>query len=162
MKDQRLNYILETLEPPKGNGLWYGGPTVVGSLRGIAAKQALWKPSKKRHSIWELALHIAYWDYAVRNKLTGGESGKFPRTPSNWVKVDAKSGEKEWKEDKKLVNDEHKSLIDAIKNFDSKKLDKRVPKSTEWTYADLLMGVITHNVYHTGQIILLKRLYKSK
>lgn len=162
MKDQRLNYILETLEPPKGKGLWYGGPTAVGSLRGIPAKQALWKPAKKRHSIWELALHIAYWDYAVRNKLIDGESGKFPRTPSNWAEVDPKAGEKGWKEDKKLVSDEHNLLVEAVKNFDPKKLDKRVPKSSKYTFADLLMGAVTHNVYHTGQIILMKRLYKSK
>ena len=162
MKDPRLNYILETLEPPKGKGLWYGGPTVIGSLRGVTAKQALWKPAKKRHTIWELALHIAYWDYAVRNKLIDGESGKFPRVPSNWAKIDPKAGENEWKEDKKLVSDEHNLLVKAIQNFDPKKLDKRVPKSTKWTYADLLMGAVTHNVYHTGQIILMKRLYKSK
>ncbi len=159
MKDLRLSYILETLEPPKGKGLWYGGPTVVGSLRGITAKQALWKPAKKRHSIWELALHISYWNYAIRNKLIDGESGKFPRTPSNWSKVADNAGEKEWKVDKKLVAEEHKLLLEAIRNFNPKKLDKRVPKSIKWTYADLLMGAVTHNIYHTGQIILLKKLY---
>lgn len=160
--DQRIDYILQALDPQSGKSLWYGGPTPSGSLRGVSVKDALWKPDKKRHSIWELALHIAYWDYAVRNKLTGGDSGKFPRTPSNWPKVDLDSGEKEWKEDKKLLSNEHNLLVEAIKNFDTSKIDKRVPKSTKWTYADLLMGAVTHNVYHTGQIILMKRLYKSK
>ncbi len=162
MKDERINYILHTLEPPKGKGLWYGGPTTVGSLRGVSAKQALWKPAKNRHSIWELALHIAYWNYAIRMKLIDGNAGSFPRSPSNWPKVDDNAGEKQWSEDKKLVADEHTLLIEAIRNFDEKKLDKRVPKSSKWTFADLLMGAVTHIVYHTGQIILMKRLYNSK
>lgn len=161
MKDGRIDYILETLNPPSGTGLWYGGPSPVGSLKGVNSQQAIWKPDKKRHSIWELTLHIAYWNYAVRNKLTEGETGKFPRSPSNWPKIDLKAGEKEWSADKKLFITEHGLLKEAIKNFDSKKLDERVPKSSKWTYADLLMGVLTHNIYHTGQIILLKRLYKS-
>ena len=162
MKNDRINYILQTLDPPKGKGLWYGGPTVVGSLKGVSAKQALWKPDKKRHSIWELALHIAYWNYAVRNKLVDGLSGKFPLTPSNWPKVDRSFGDKEWKEDKKLVADEHKALLNAIAKLEIKNLDQRVPKSTKWSYADLLMGAVTHNIYHTGQIILLKKLIQSK
>lgn len=162
MKDSRIEYILQTLNPPSGKGLWYGGPTAVGSLKGVNSKQALWKPDKKRHSIWELALHIAYWNYAIRNKLIEGESGKFPISPSNWPNIKTNAGENEWVEDKKLLTSEHNLLIEAIQKFDSKKLDTRVPKSSKWTFADLLMGAVTHNVYHTGQIILLKRLYKPK
>lgn len=162
MKDSRIEYILQTLNPPHGKGLWYGGPSTIGSLKGVNYKQALWKPDKKRHSIWELTLHIAYWNYAVRNKLIEGEPAKFPRSPSNWSKIDLKAGEKEWNEDKKLLSTEHNLLVETIRKFDSKKLDERVPKSSKWSYADLLMGVLTHNIYHTGQIILLKRLYKSK
>lgn len=160
--NERINFILQTLEPPAGKGLWYGGPTVTGSLRGVSVKQALWKPSKKRHSIWELALHIAYWNYAVRMKLIDGQAGSFPRSPSNWPKVENSAVEKQWNEDKKLVAEEQKLLVEAIRNFDAKKLDRRVPKSTKWTYADLLMGAVTHNTYHTGQIVLMKRLYNSK
>lgn len=162
MKNERISYILQTLDPPKGKGLWFGGPTTVGSLRGVSTKEALWKPDTKRHSIWELALHIAYWNYAVRNKLTGGEHGNFPRSPSNWPNVPKNAGENEWKLDKKLVKEEHELLIGAIDKFDPKKIDKRVPKSTKWSFGDLLMGAVTHQTYHTGQIILLKRLYKSK
>ena len=162
MIDERINYILQTLNPTKGKGLWFGGPTTIGSLRGISAQEALWKPDKKRHSIWELALHIAYWNYAVRNKLIDGEQGKFPRTPSNWPEVPPGAGEKEWKLDKALVKEEHELLIRAIENFDTRKLDDRVPQSPKWSFADLLMGAVTHQTYHTGQIIYLKRLYKSK
>lgn len=162
MEEERINYILQTLEPPKGKGLWFGGPTAVGSLKGVNSKQALWKPAKNRHSIWELALHIAYWNYAIRMKLIDGQAGSFPRSPSNWPKVENSAGEKQWNEDKKLVADEHTLLVEAIRKFDEKKLDERVPKSSKWTFADLLMGAVTHNVYHTGQIILMKRLYKEK
>lgn len=160
MKDTRLNYIIETLEPPKGKKLWYGGATVTGCLKGVTVEEALWKPSQERHSIWELTLHIAYWKYSVRNKLMEGEQGSFPRSPSNWPKVSDNAGEKEWKEDKKLLNNEHKLLVEAAKNFDAKKMDEIIPGSKKYTFADILMGIVTHDIYHTGQIILMKRLYK--
>ena len=96
MTDPRLAEVLHLLDPPAGARLWYGGATPIGSLRGVGHVQAAWKPGVDRHSIWELALHIAYWKYAVRRRL------------------------------------------EAL---------------------DLLFGVATHDVYHTGQIQLMKRLY---
>ena len=60
------------------------GPSLKGSLRGVSARQALWRPAGASHGIWDLVLHAAYWKYAVRRLLTGEKRGAFPRKGSNW------------------------------------------------------------------------------
>lgn len=161
MSDLRLQYILATLDPPAGAKLWYGGSSLLGSLRGISDNEALWKPAPNRHSIWELALHAAYWKYSVRRSITGEPTGGFPRRPANWPGIPEKPDEKTWNEDRKLVRLQHEQLVIVIKEFDPARLDKKISKDAKWTFAELLMGILTHDMYHTGQIVLMKRLYKA-
>ena len=78
-----LDALLATLDPKRG-AAWHGGPTPMLALRGVSAAQARWVPARRRHSIWELALHIAYWDYAVRRRLDPDTPRDFPRSPANW------------------------------------------------------------------------------
>ena len=161
MPDARIAEILKALEPPKGRGLWYGGASPLGSLRGVAAKEAAWNHAANRHSIWELVLHLAYWKYAVRRRLTGEKRGGFPRAPADWPAMPQKRDDKGWKHDRALLRVDHDRLIDVIKTFDENRLDRRPGGKGEWTCADLLIGVVMHDTYHTGQIQLLKRLYRS-
>jgi uncharacterized damage-inducible protein DinB len=49
--------------------------------------------------------------------------------------------------------------VNAILPLDTRRLDDHAPESETWTFADLLFGVVTHDVYHVGQIQLLKRLF---
>ncbi len=159
--DPRLRDLVKLIETGSGNDLWYGGATVLGSLRGVDAPQSAWRPAPDRHSIWALVLHIAYWEYAVRRHLTGEETGTFPRNPSNFPQVPDPPVERAWKEDRRLLRGERTRLLEAVREFDSRRLDERVPGSRKWTFADLLYGVVMHDTYHVGQIQMLKRLYPS-
>jgi uncharacterized damage-inducible protein DinB len=161
MSDQRIHYILATLDPPPGSKLWYGGASLLGSIRGISAREAHWKPAPDRHSIWELVLHTAYWKYAGRRSITGEPKGGFPRSPANWPFTPEKPDEKQWKEDCQLLRDQHEQLVEAIGSLDPARLDQKISVDAKWTYADLLMGILTHDMYHTGQLVMMKRLYKS-
>lgn len=69
MRDDRIGEILRMMDPPPRERLWYGGATPVGCLRGVAARKASWRPAGDRKTIWEIALHVAYWKYDVRRKL---------------------------------------------------------------------------------------------
>lgn len=162
MADTRIAEIVKALEPPKGRGLWYGGASPLGSLRGVSAKVAAWKPAPSRHCIWELVLHIAYWKYAVRRRLTGEKRGSFPRGPANWPAMPQKADDRAWKLDRLLLRDEHDRLLQVIKSFDASRLDRKPAGTGDWTCADLLIGVVMHDTYHTGQIQLLKRLHRSR
>ena len=162
MDDPRLHEILCLLDPPPGTRLWYGGVTVTGSLRGITPGQAKWKPDPKRHSIWELTLHLAYWEYAVRRNVEGLPRGTFPRSRSNWPVAPAAGNASHWKKDRELLRSEHVQLVQAIRAFDPRRLDEVAPGSKQYRYVDLLFGVVSHDLYHVGQIQMLKRMYKSQ
>jgi hypothetical protein len=159
MTTTQLDTIIDLLDPPKGRRLWYGGATAHGALRGISPEAAAWKSSPERLCIWELTLHIAYWKYAVRRLLDGSPKGGFPRQPSNWPAVPARPNSDSWKKDRALLLSEHRTLVVCARTFEEKRLSEYAPGSKTWTFADLLYGVVTHDVYHVGQIQLLKRLF---
>jgi uncharacterized damage-inducible protein DinB len=159
MTDPRLAEVLHLLDPPSGTRLWYGGATAIGSLRGVGHAQAAWKPADDRHSIWELALHIAYWKYAVRRRLDSSvPRGAFPRSPANWPRIPDHADERAWKEDRALLRREHEALVAIARTLGPDELDRRDAKG-DYRALDLLFGVASHDVYHTGQIQLMKRLY---
>ncbi len=81
-KDSRLEMTLGLFEPPPGTKLWHGGASVLGALRGVKPEEAAWKPAPDRHSIWDLTLHVAYYNYVIWRRMTGAAEGGFPRSPS--------------------------------------------------------------------------------
>ena len=134
---------------------------MLGTLRGVSLKMAAWKPAPDRHSIWALTLHIAYWKYAVRRRITGEERGGFPRSPSNFPRVPEHGTATAWDEDRALLRDSHLELVKVVENFDPRQLDDLAGAETKTTYADLIWGIVLHDTYHVGQIQMLKRLWKS-
>lgn len=159
MSRDTLSLIARTLDPAHGRA-WHGGVTPVGALRGVTATTARWVPAPGRHSIWALALHVGYWKYAVRRHLEATKIPRFPRSPANWPAVPTPAGEAAWREDRALLEAEHKALVRAIANFPPARLSRRPSGGKRWTYAELIIGILAHDAYHTGQIQLLKRLSK--
>lgn len=160
MDDYMLHSTFEILDPPNGFRPWHGGPTLMGTLRGVDAHQAAWKPAEDRHSIWELALHIAYWNYAVRRYFDPESDKGFARSPSNFPAI-TDTSETAWKEDKHLISAEHNKLVMAVKGFPEEQLGEKTSSKKKWTYAQLLTGITVHDTYHVAQIQLMKRLYAS-
>lgn len=161
MNDRRLDEALRHLHPPAGAKPWHGGATVLGALRGVTAVAAGWKPYPDRHSIWSLALHVAYWNYAVERRLTEAARGGFPRSPSNWPDSPEEGSQAEWDQDRRLVRQFHKSLIVVVAAFDPSRMDETAGTGSKTTYADLITGIVLHDTYHAGQIQMLKRLAAS-
>lgn len=153
-----IESVLELIDPPTGFRPWHGGPTLMGSLRGVSAEEAAWKPAADRHSIWELALHIAYWNYSVRRYLDPEAEKGFGRSPANWPEIENPT-EAKWKDDKAFIKQEHEALMEAIRRFPPERLGEHSPSKKEWTYRQLLDGIAAHITYHIGQIQLMKRLY---
>jgi hypothetical protein len=150
--------LLETLDQVYSRHGWHGS-TLRGSLRGVTPAQALWRPARGRHNIWELMLHAAYWKYIVRRRLTGvEESGGFPRKPSNWPAVPPSPAPKAWKADLGVLESEHRQLMAAVAALPPELLGRLSPKR-KWTYAEEIHGVAAHDAYHCGQIQLIRRLW---
>jgi hypothetical protein len=157
-----LSLLVQAIQPRPGRAGWHGGPTPVGALRGVSAEEAWWRPAPRRKSIWSLALHIAYWKYAVRRLLEGSERGGFPRAPSNWPLSPPGPDPSRWAEDVALLKAEHARLVEAAAAVPPARLGRRPPSSRRWTYGDLVVGIALHDAYHTGQIQVVKRLYRER
>jgi uncharacterized damage-inducible protein DinB len=153
----RIGLLVEILDHAFTGRAWHG-TTVTGALRGVTPKQALWRPNRNRHCIWELVLHIAYWKYAVRRRLAGGKvAERFPRAPSNWPAVPERPSPAAWRADLRLLRDQHAALRAAVAALSERLLAARSPTGA-WRYAEQIHGVAAHDLYHTGQIQLIKRL----
>lgn len=162
MAAESIKVLAEAIQPAAGRRGWHGGPTPLGALRGVSAEQARWSPGPGRKSIWALALHIAYWNYAVRRALDGSPRGTFPRNPSNWPEPAARPDGRSWAADIALLREEHDRLVEAVLAVQPEQLSRRPPGSRQWTYGELLTGIAMHDAYHTGQIQLLKRLWRER
>ena len=139
---------------------WHG-TNLRGSIRGLSRVTAAWRPAPDRHNIWELVVHAAYWKYSVRRRLTGDKRGSFPLEGSNWWRRPTDDTDAEWKRDVTLLVQEHKALRAAVAAFPARTLSQAAPGSA-FSYSALIRGAAAHDVYHAGQIQLLKRLAPSR
>ena len=163
-RDPFVQLILDNIQPHHGRGGWHGGPTPVGAVRGVKARQARWIPSRGRKSIWDLTLHVAYWNYAVRRRLEEAlgekETGAcFPRTPSNWARLPDNPDDRAWREDCALMRLEHQRLLDTIARIPRHRYASRLRSGKRWTLGELILGIAIHDAYHAGQIQMLKRMW---
>ena len=117
--------------------------------------------SPVRHNIWEIVVHCAYWKYIVRRRLLAEKKGSFPLKGSNWFKCPMVATEKAWRADIALLEETHRSMRDAIAGLTSSDL-KKYPTGGIWTTMQTISGAASHDLYHAGQIQLLKRLQKEK
>ncbi len=148
--------LLEITDQAFDRKSWHG-TTLRGALRGLTPEEALWRPGPGRHNIWELALHAAYWKYAVRRRLAGDAIGSFERKPSNRPEIPDPADGSAWKGDVGFLESEHRKLRNTIQSLSPNDLSTRSPRGV-WTYAEEIHGIAAHDLYHTGQIQLIKRL----
>jgi uncharacterized damage-inducible protein DinB len=135
---------------------WHGD-SVLEILNGVRAAQAAARPIKNAHSIWELVLHIAAWDGAVLRRLAGNavtlsDAENFPPV------IDA--SETAWHSALAQVQRIHKELVSAVAAVPDSCLYDMVPgkEGAHYTFYYMLHGVVQHELYHAGQIALLKKM----
>lgn len=145
------------------HGKSWHGTSLRGSVRGLDAATAVRRPAKGRHSIAELVLHAAYWKYAVRRRLTGEKRGAFYIKGSNWFPVGREFGAEEWARAVHVLHAEHEALRSAVSALREKDVDQVAPGGRAvWTFGQLVSGAAAHDLYHAGQIQLVKRLLTDR
>ena len=135
---------------------WHG-VNLRGSIRRVSMADAARRPARGAHNIWELTVHAAYWKYAVRRFITGEPRGSFPLKGSDWFRRPVSRTEAAWRDDKRLLDDQHRALRAVIADLTPRGL-KRPSARKRYTVFDLVSGVAAHDLYHAGQIQLVKRL----
>jgi DinB superfamily len=154
--DCEIALLLDGLAEGFDRKSWHG-PNLRGAIRGLSAERAAWRPGEGRHNIWELALHAAYWKYIVRRKLTSEKRGAFVLKGSNFFprpEDGASPSEPAWRQDISILEAEHRNLCETVAA-----LHRTAFNTARWRETiHLIRGAAAHDLYHAGQIRLLRRL----
>ena len=152
--------LLAVLDAAYDHPSWHG-PNLRGSLRGVSLAEACWRPAPGRHNIWELLVHAAYWKYVALRRLTGAARGSFAYKGSNWLVRPETATAAAWKADLAVLETTHRALREAVAALTPTSLAEP-PESSRVTNFALISGVAAHDIYHAGQIQLLKRLCRDR
>jgi uncharacterized damage-inducible protein DinB len=154
-----ITRIVDQLEREHRGDPWHGSP-LVAILEGIDARRAAARPIPGAHSIWELVLHVIGWKNETARRLAGAVA--CMPVEGDWPDV-GEPTEARWQEARRRLDSAHKALIAAVKALPDTKLyeptndTRSSPLGTGVSYYVLLHGIVQHDVYHAGQISLLKK-----
>ncbi len=135
---------------------WHG-PAVLALLDGVTAPQAAAHPIPGAHSIWELTLHIAAWERAILRRLDGDPAQLSDE--EDWRPINDTSDEA-WENTKKHLIDTHRALLDAIAKLDESRLNEPIITNASTPFSTVyvtLHGGVQHDLYHAGQIAIVKK-----
>jgi len=134
---------------------WHGD-SLLEILAGVTAKTAAARPIANAHSIWELVLHIATWDSVVIRRAGG--AAVEPNDDENFPPVKDTS-EAAWQQAVDGAKMTHADLVKTVAAFPESRLGEQVPGKTEsyHNFYYLFSGIAQHELYHAGQIALLKK-----
>jgi len=155
-----VRQLLTILDQAYNHRSWHG-TNLRGSIRGMSLPQVTWRPHPTRHNVWELVVHAAYWKYAVWRRLSGGTRGSFPVAGSNWFARPGTAVGREWRKDVALLDAMHESLRETVAQLSTAELEQ-VPRGSKVSNFAVISGVAAHDLYHAGQIQLLKVLMKGR
>lgn len=159
MPSDMIGQLLFLIDTAYNRVSWHG-TNLRGSIRGVSPEQAAWRPGPGRHNIWELVVHAAYWKYAAWRRLTSAARGSFPLDGANWFERPQDATLAAWRADVALLDRMHRTLRAAVAELDPRDLDRK-PLKGKTTNRALVTGIAAHDLYHAGQIQLLKRLGSS-
>lgn len=155
-----ISRLIEMFRSAAHGKTWHG-QSVWETLQNISAEEAASHPIPESHSIWDYLLHLINWrEYTVRTLLDDEPYIVDLNTEKDWTTITDFSQEA-WESALELYKKSTDELSEAIKTIDDSKLEEVVWEH-KFTFYTLLHGVIQHDIYHSGQIVLLKKMLKSK
>ena len=153
-----IDRIIDQLQREHDGDPWHGSP-LLEILQGVTAGQAAAKPLQGAHSIWELVLHMTAWKGEVRKRLSGAPSGEPEE--GDWPAVGVPTVDR-WNEARERLQKAHDALLAAVRQLPESRLFEATndfrnpPLGTGVSYYVLLHGLVQHDVYHSGQIGMLR------
>ncbi|HEX3086838.1 MAG TPA: DinB family protein [Pyrinomonadaceae bacterium] len=149
-----IDRILDQLKRAYEGPAWHG-PSVKEILNGVTAAQAHQRPLQNVHSIWELVHHIAVWEDVGRRRLEGDPAEIPISSPEDWPPAEDVS-DAAWEKARASLERVHQTLVDAISRAPESRLDEPILEGKSSLYVTL-HGVIQHDLYHAGQMAILKK-----
>lgn len=149
---KEIDRILDQHSRAYNGDAWHGDP-LMKVLDGVTAQQAAAHPIKHAHSIWEIVNHLRAWRGAVPIRLQG--KVKELHGAEDWPPV-TDTSDSAWRNCLRDLEEKTESYLNAVRAFPETKLADLVPARDHSFYV-LLHGMVQHDLYHAGQISLLKK-----
>ncbi len=147
-----LRRVVDLLERAGAGDAWHG-PSIEATLNGIGALQAASRPLPHAHTIWELVLHIAVWERIVARRLAGEE---IEPTPAEDWPLMPETTDRTWGAAVADLRRARAELAAAMLAFDGTRLGD-VVQGKHYSFYVMIHGVVQHDLYHAGQIAILKK-----
>jgi uncharacterized damage-inducible protein DinB len=145
--------LADQLERSFRGGAWHG-PALLESLTGIDPTLATTRLAPSVHTIHELAWHAAFWIDASRRRIEGHDDSDlppgadFPPAPTDAAAA--------WRDTLGRLETAHRGLHELVLSLADERLEDPVSGSDP-TVRGLLLGLLQHNAYHAGQIVVLRK-----
>jgi uncharacterized damage-inducible protein DinB len=154
--------IVDELQREYGGDAWYGSP-LRDILKGITAAQASSRPVPQAHSIWELVLHITAWKREVASRMQGRPAGEPPEGDWPTAPSDGQGTDAAWAQALEALQQAQVALLSAVGQLPPSRLHVPVtdprnrPLGTGVSHYVTLHGIAQHDVYHAGQVAIIKK-----
>ena len=146
-----VKFLIDQIRTTFNGDSWHG-PNLVKTLKGVDIEQARERTVEERHTIWELTDHITFWleevDKSVKDKKNLDHSGE------DWPRMGATM--EEWEQSVRRLEAAVNMLVDDLATWKNSDLEITVP-GANFTFKQMLHGTIHHNLYHAGQINIIKK-----
>ncbi len=151
-----IHRILDQMDRAFSGDAWHG-PSLMSVLEGVSAEDASKHPIHGAHSIWELVHHVGAWNTISQHRLAGETVEVTPERdwPPVWEVSDAA-----WKRAVQNLRESRARLRQSIRHFTEEHLEAKAAGPDHSRYV-VLHGVIQHDLYHAGQIVMLKKALAS-
>lgn len=146
-----IQQFVQQLEQAHNGGAWHG-PSVKEALDGVDSAAAVRRPIAGAHNIYEIVHHLRVVDDVVRSHFRG----EAPSDENDWPEAGAELGEEAWQEARARLEASQKALRETVAALPDEAIGQSVP-GKEMTYGAELVGILNHDLYHTGQIVLLRK-----
>lgn len=151
-----INRIHEILRREYAGESWHG-PSLSEILEGVSAQQATKRVFPNVHNIAELVIHMTNWRIFTLEKLTGGDSYDIIlNSKADWSTINDLTDEG-WQEILETLADTQTELLEITSKFPVQRINHIVP-GRKYSFYMLLHGIIQHDIYHAGQISILKKM----
>jgi uncharacterized damage-inducible protein DinB len=147
-----IDRIIDQIRRAYDGDAWHG-PPLRAILADVLAETAAAQPIHGAHSIREVVRHITFWYDGVRRRI-GGEVVEADEVEQWPNAIDG--GEGTWQQELAELGRAHAALVETVGKLSVGDLDRPVPGKPYNVYI-LLHGLVQHNLYHAGQIALLKK-----
>ncbi len=146
--------ILDQLHRAYEGPAWHG-PALREVLAGVTCQTAAQRPIPGAHTIWELVLHLTVWISVPTRRLTGAEIATLP--PNEDWPAAPEPTESGWREALDRLAQAQRNLESEVGKLTDDRLREKVLGDIPYSIYTMLHGVVQHNLYHAGQIALLKK-----